>query len=424
MNRPQGGEAEREPLPYLVERHCPVCGSETSREVFVQPTEHIAGIGDIGYHHRIRMCGDCGFVFAAPILDESAIARYYETMSNYEHPESEGLRPVEEIRQVERQVEIITARFEDGFVGRALDIGCSIALTLSKLQARGWEVLGLDPSDTCIEVSQRELGVRVRKGLFSPELLKDQSPFDVIILSHVLEHLVHPAVVLRQLRELLSPGGRVYIEVPDLMKPFGVKCYFGFEHVNYFTPTSLTNLLLRCGFDVDTVDTFDNGREVCPYYPVVAATARPAPAKPGRIRNDGLEAMAVIRAYQREASDRAARLSARISEIVDQTDPGRLALWGAGIHTSQLLSETDLGAASVRCIFDNDPKKAGGRIKGIPIETFPDDPRKANERVDAILISSEAHETAIFEQLRYLEAWGIAVYRLYEGHQAGKRSGL
>ena len=41
--------------------------------------------------------------------------------------------------------------------------------------------------------------------------------YDAVLLSHVLEHLRHPAVVLRRLAERLRPGGVVLIAVPNVM---------------------------------------------------------------------------------------------------------------------------------------------------------------------------------------------------------------
>jgi 2-polyprenyl-3-methyl-5-hydroxy-6-metoxy-1,4-benzoquinol methylase len=46
--------------------------------------------------------------------------------------------------------------------------------------------------------------------------VRELGPYDAIIFADVLEHLVDPWGVLRELRPLLRPGGRVLISVPNI----------------------------------------------------------------------------------------------------------------------------------------------------------------------------------------------------------------
>ena len=396
----------------LVGRSCSVCQETNSFLAYDQPTESIIGLGDIEYHHMINVCNNCGFVYASPLLPEKLILKYYEQMSNYEHPASQSIRPISDINQIERQINLLSDRFPYGFKGKALDIGCSIAYGLSLLKQKGWDVLGLDPSDKCIEVSKNRLNVDVIKGFFSLDLLEKEKPFDLVILSLVLEHLVYPDNIVSQLKETVTDNGLIYIEVPNLMKPSAPKCYFGFEHVNFFTPTSLINLIQQNGFEVDSLSVFDNGPRFSPFYPVIALTIKKSLNK-FSITNDKESSLKVIADFKKNSDKLIKNLNTKISKILIDTKKGRLALWGAGIHTSQLLSETSLGNANINCIFDNDPKKAGKRLMGHIIKTFPESIEDIKSEIDAILISSEASETIIYEQLSYLEKQGIKIYCLY-----------
>lgn len=398
----------------LQRRHCSICGESESTLVFDQPMKSIIGLQDMDYHHLINACSTCGFIYASPIPKDQFIQQYYEQMSNYEHPESSGIKPAAEMRQIDRQLEIIAGGFATGFTGRALEVGCSIALGLSRLKEVGWNVLGLDPSEKCIEISRTRLGVEVRKGFLSLHLLQDKAPFDLIILSHVLEHLVDPAWAMKVLHELLAESGLIFIEVPNMLGLHRTKCAFTFEHVNYFTPTSLTNLVQQGGFAVDRLHVFDNGKDINPDHSVLALTVRKT-NQSFAIRDDGQEGLRAVKDYKRTTGKLLAAMNERISHILDHTPAGRLALWGAGIHTSQLLSETLLKDASIACIYDNDPKKFGKRLFGIRIEGFPQTVAEAAKDIDAILISSEGSENEIYHQLKAAEQQGIKVYRLYAG---------
>src|SRR5205085_3901333 len=77
--------------------------------------------------------------------------------------------------------------------------------------------------------------------------------FDVVIMVGVLEHLRDLDGAFDDLRALLAPDGIVYIEVPDVtaFADWSNAPYqdFSTEHINFFSPISLSNLMLRHGFE-------------------------------------------------------------------------------------------------------------------------------------------------------------------------------
>jgi len=393
-------------------RKCNVCGSLNSIEKYSQPTESIAGIGDIDYHHKIRVCNDCGFVFVSPILDEETILSYYKNYSNYEHPQHDGKRPQVELNQIHRYFDFIKSRFNQGFRGHAADIGCATAYGLSLFKEEGWNVLGLDPSRKCAELSKALYDVEVEQCFFDVNMLKKHQKFDLVMFCHVFEHLLNPAVVAKQLHQIMTNEGIVYIEVPNLQKPEAPKCYFSFEHINYFTPTSLTNLMSKNGFEVDLLELFDNGPEISPYYPVIASTWKKSAGK-SEIENNFDEAILIIDEFRKQANELIKKLQLTINKVLTETPSERIALWGGGIHTSQLLSETSIGQQRIRCIFDNDSKKHGQKLREIPIVNFDGDIEKLKKEIDVIVISSEASENVIFEQIKYLQDFGVKILKLY-----------
>lgn len=74
--------------------------------------------------------------------------------------------------------------------------------------------------------------------------------FDLVILSHVLEHVEHERLLLRELKRVAKI---CLIEIPIDYK-FGVdvriKHFLAYGHINMYTPTSLRYLLLTEGFKV------------------------------------------------------------------------------------------------------------------------------------------------------------------------------
>jgi hypothetical protein len=120
--------------------------------------------------------------------------------------------------------------------------------------------------------------------------LKSHAPFDLLIMSHVLEHLPSPTEQLKKIYPLLSHTAAAYFEVPleycgALIKKKGVPLG---AHVNYFTRSSLRECIRRAGFG----DVISLKREVAPYGECQMATLkavatnhrRPKPSRDNRKR--------------------------------------------------------------------------------------------------------------------------------------------
>ena len=74
--------------------------------------------------------------------------------------------------------------------------------------------------------------------------------YDIMICSHVLEHMADPAALLKGLKKHLHDDGVIYAEVP-----MELRCGFPIEadpitHCNFFTPASFQNLFDKAGYRV------------------------------------------------------------------------------------------------------------------------------------------------------------------------------
>lgn len=141
--------------------------------------------------------------------------------------------------------------------GRVLEIGCSTGIMLSLLQKRGFVVQGVEVSKNAIDVARKK-GIDVLIGDFNK--LKINEKFDVVILNHTLEHLDNPLEVVEKINSLLSPGGLLYIDVPNFgglsARLWGENwpLLLPHEHKWHFTFSSLKILLSSIGFKIIFVD--------------------------------------------------------------------------------------------------------------------------------------------------------------------------
>lgn len=143
--------------------------------------------------------------------------------------------------------------FETHTKGRRLaDIGSGPGYLLDVGHARGWDVIGFEPSPAAARYAQAR-GLEVVNDLFSKDHATAHGPFDVIVASFVLEHVRNPHEFVRLAVEALVPGGLVCIIVPNDFNPLQKLLVerYGFNpwwvvpkhHLNYFTLESLTRLL-------------------------------------------------------------------------------------------------------------------------------------------------------------------------------------
>jgi len=139
--------------------------------------------------------------------------------------------------------------------GRVLDVGCKFGDLLEAATRRGWDAVGLDVNDAFCDFVRKK-GFEVHN-TFLENLGDEVESFDLITLSHVLEHIERPDETLQAIRKRLKPGGMVYIETPDVSSPIAWAVYrerwLGVAtpgHVWAFSQSTLTDTIGNQGFDV------------------------------------------------------------------------------------------------------------------------------------------------------------------------------
>lgn len=135
--------------------------------------------------------------------------------------------------------------------GRLLDIGCNEGRGLTIYRANGYEVTGLELNEKSAIVA-RQKGFPVHTATlnqFAPTF-----PYDVAVLSNVLEHSLDPTQMLAEVRRVLKPGGEVWISCPNsqswLRSCFG-KYWINWHvpfHIVHFSPSTLERIVTNAGF--------------------------------------------------------------------------------------------------------------------------------------------------------------------------------
>jgi len=205
---------------------CPVCGCKS-----------IDQANDIG------TCPDCGHGFRTRIPKE-IMAKYYEK-KYWEHDKSRQV--IMEVKPSPEWDFWLNSRLQllesfglldhsnPGAV-RILEFGCAEGMLLYALKQRGYQVMGNEIGAVADEAS-KELGIEISR-LPIEEFSKSGEKFDLIMSFHVLEHLRDPREVMKNLSEMLSPGGFLLMHVP-----VNDAEYDNTDHYHFFSHESCMKLM-------------------------------------------------------------------------------------------------------------------------------------------------------------------------------------
>jgi len=115
--------------------------------------------------------------------------------------------------------------------GRLLDIGCNEGRGLSLYYRNGFEPEGLELNEKAAQ-DARMAGFTVYTQTL--EEFQPEEPFDVVVLSNVLEHAPDPKEMLEKVQRILKPGGQVWISCPNSQS--WLRKLFGRSWINWHVP--------------------------------------------------------------------------------------------------------------------------------------------------------------------------------------------
>ena len=209
-----------------------------------------------GVSISLVICRDCGLIHINPRLSEDSYADFYDNFYNGIHLGSELDEKWYQGRY-EKGEEIFSFLESKGYLRDlkaklALEVGCAAGGIIHYFKDQGFQVKGTDLSSTRIRYGVETHGLDLHHGGLE-NLTIDKRP-DLIIYSHVLEHVPDLVKELGLIHETLDDDGLVYIEVPgvkdldnqhvDLLKTLQL------AHVYYFSLRSLQNLMEANGFEL------------------------------------------------------------------------------------------------------------------------------------------------------------------------------
>jgi SAM-dependent methyltransferase len=149
------------------------------------------------------------------------------------------------------------------------DLGCGSGEQLRQFKEAGYEVVGVEPDPRARSIAQKVGVVLDGTAENIPPKIAGMR-FDLILLSHVLEHCIDPMKALSNVRKILASDGSLVIEVPN-NSALGFCAFRALwpwtdipRHLNFFTERSLRAALQMSGFAVTRVNYVGYARQFHP----------------------------------------------------------------------------------------------------------------------------------------------------------------
>lgn len=141
--------------------------------------------------------------------------------------------------------------------GKLLDIGCSTGFLLEEAAKYGFEAEG-------IELNNKAASYCINKGMIIKncalqECHYQDTTFDVVVMSHVLEHITDLNSFLREVHRIIVPSGFLVLSQPSykgIIARLLKQNWYGWvpkDHVWHFTPETVSMVLQQNGFKVKDI---------------------------------------------------------------------------------------------------------------------------------------------------------------------------
>jgi 2-polyprenyl-3-methyl-5-hydroxy-6-metoxy-1,4-benzoquinol methylase len=135
-----------------------------------------------------------------------------------------------------------------------LDVGAGSGLLVAEAKSFGFNAIGVEPSESLVNLGRRLYQVALLKGVFPHPVLSNHR-FDVIFLVDIIEHVSTPLELLRHCAAALAPQGIIILVTPNIgslvAKLLGQHWWHcRLAHVGYFSRSSLLKAIDRVGLTV------------------------------------------------------------------------------------------------------------------------------------------------------------------------------
>ncbi len=324
--------------------NCPICGSKDFEVVYEKLFKVPIGNEFYFWNTEQVICKDCGMVYTNPQPTKTTLSLYYKNVYNLFGRASTGSR--------RSQLEFLIMNIPES-INTIFEIGPFDGTFLNLAKKEGFKVFGVEPSVEGVNRAKKQYNINLDNDFFDDKYVESfveekQEKFDVTCFFHVLEHIQNPLNFLELVRKITKTGGYIFIEVPDAKKPNAenIADFFSIEHIMHYTENSLENIAYVLGLDIIAVE---KPQDINVIRMILKNSSKEANGE--ILFNDFEKNKKIVKDYIQKRSKFLEIIKEKLAEVKT------VIIYGAGMHTSQMIGEGLLENINIEAIVDSDVRK-------------------------------------------------------------------
>lgn len=251
---------------------CPLCSELFKYESYTSvPYPAVKRSSSANIPNAINLCGNCGAGVAVPSWSSDMLDKFYSSGGYWNKAKIETVSakkfPTPYALAVSRWKMIESLLTKRGKPVSVLDIGAGYGL-LGMVAARSKKVSLAEyacvEKDASVVESFKKMWLKnfPRINLEVKDSVEQvNKEFDVVVLSHVLEHQSNPKEMLQMVLKKVATGGLVFVEVPNQDYLFKNDV---FPHLIFFTALGMRIFLMDCGLTVKSIGCYGHSMKRSP----------------------------------------------------------------------------------------------------------------------------------------------------------------
>lgn len=391
-------------------KKCPACNSDSDESELIE--RDFIEIHGKPHFYSVNLCLNCGLVFSkSRTANDDLYTINLDLEKEHGHQISEP-KPVNKSAWNYSKKAMQVAELYDNLTGikkvKYLEIGASDGTLFKMLRTkfsndnRKIEATLVESSGAARQCSSIQGCNVFSKSIYKVENLEKHS-FDIIVLSHCLEHFEKPGELISSIHKYLKPEGLLYIEVPDgLRNDSSIASPLSYYHVSNFNLINLSKMIQASGYNLLDTHLRDD-------YPGIRVIAKRGLEKIWRGFQPGEDAIEFN--ISSSAIKRWLKLRSEIfHKFQEVTVYKNLLIYGTGAHTVALMRKfPELLESDYIQFCDSNPriKKFWGRDVLIPSDL-------QFTNFEKVIISSYAYQKDIENILLDLGCPPNKIYKFYD----------
>ena len=137
-----------------------------------------------------------------------------------------------------------------------LEIGASDGLLLSIFKKENFNVFGYELNENARKDALKKYDIKMKDDFLKDKNI-DENKYNIVIMSHILEHFTNPKYILNSVHNFIGGGVNdiLFIEIPytpnyKIVSKDEMKIFFETEHTVHFNEKNISLLMKECNFKI------------------------------------------------------------------------------------------------------------------------------------------------------------------------------